>query len=188
MLGVSNNSNNNVSNNNASAMSLFSNSRVLLIVFLTSMIVTAIISSLRMTVRYSNTGTATPSAKGGEKAFRSTSTSPGSDTPLLHRMFVESFNYLKPKQTEEKHKLICLLKTHKTASTTLGSILYRFASLNHLTVYNEEGHQLKRWWKKAQEEQKEEMASNKTNKAEEENGMRFGSVSGRRYDMVSSHL
>ena len=106
----------------------------------------------------------------------------------LEKIFKLNLGRERPQPDQAKVENICMLKTHKTASTTLGSILFRYASRlrtglhvrpasgysvwpsglctrmthlppillashsvfrfaakNHLSVYNREGHELKKW-------------------------------------------
>ena len=81
------------------------NIRTLVIVFFASMIITIIFSSLRLTAiaatkRSSTAATALPTT---------TSHTNAAETDALYHLFVDSFQYFKPREAEEKHNLICLL-------------------------------------------------------------------------------
>ena len=93
-----------------------------------------------------NRGTAL-SALDERNATSDDSSSRGRDSrhdPLV-RILDESYGYMRPRPHDAKLRNMCLLKTHKTASTTMGSILFRFAAVHAGRVYNREGHELKRW-------------------------------------------
>ena len=126
-------------------------------------------------------GGSASSSNGATPAPTSTSTSPTQgntrNDPLV-RMLDESYGYMRPRPHDAKVHNMCLLKTHKTASTTMGSILFRFAAVYNGRVYNREGHELKRWksWRV------------NTADGDEEEKVRATGVKDIEYSMVITHF